>query len=244
MFKSGFVTIIGRPNVGKSTIMNDIIGEKLSIVSNKPQTTRNKIQTILTKEEYQIVFIDTPGIHKPKHRLGEYMVKAAQDTLNDVDVVLLMTSPDGEVGSGDKYIIEQLRGIKTPVILVINKIDLEGKLDEDKVKEMLPAREIIKVSVKDEIDLAKVEDTIHNMFFGGQLEINNDTLITNVRHKNLLESSQKSLKQALSGAQEGLPVDCITIDLKSALESLAKITGEVASDDIIHEIFKQFCLGK
>jgi len=126
-FKSGFVTIIGRPNVGKSTIMNRLIGEKLSIVSSKPQTTRNKIQTILTKDDYQIVFMDTPGIHKPKHRLGEYMVKVAQDTLNDVDVVLFMTSPDGEIGSGDKYIIEELRGTKTPVMLVINKIDQVDK---------------------------------------------------------------------------------------------------------------------
>jgi len=123
MFKSGFVTIIGRPNVGKSTLLNYIMGEKLSIVSSKPQTTRNNIQTILTGEEYQIVFVDTPGIHKPRHKLGEYMVKVANDTVNDVDLIVFVTTPDVEVGKGDIHILEQLRGTNVPVFLVVNKMD-------------------------------------------------------------------------------------------------------------------------
>jgi GTPase len=127
VFKSGFVTIIGRPNVGKSTLMNNLIGEKLSIISNKPQTTRNTIQTILTKDNYQIVFLDTPGIHKPKHMLGEYMVKVAKETLNEVDIIVFMTTPEEYIGAGDKYIIDQFKGIKTPVILIINKIDQTGR---------------------------------------------------------------------------------------------------------------------
>ena len=123
MFKSGFVSIVGRPNVGKSTLMNYIMGEKLSIVSNKPQTTRNNIQTILTTDDYQMVFVDTPGIHKPKHKLGEYMVNAAKDSTKDVDLVLFLTNPGEEIGRGDKFILETLRGKKTPVFLVLNKID-------------------------------------------------------------------------------------------------------------------------
>jgi len=126
-FKSGFVTIIGRPNVGKSTLMNYMIGQKVAITSNKPQTTRNRIQTILTKENYQIVFVDTPGIHKPKHKLGEYMVKVAQNSLSEVDLTIFLTTPNDEVGPGDKFIIEQLKSIKTPVILAINKIDQVNK---------------------------------------------------------------------------------------------------------------------
>lgn len=122
-FKSGFVTIIGRPNVGKSTLMNRLLGEKISIISNKPQTTRNTIQTVLTREGYQIIFLDTPGIHKPQHKLGEYMMKVARDTLNEVDAVLFMVTPDGTAGMGDRYIMDQLKNIKTPVILVINKVD-------------------------------------------------------------------------------------------------------------------------
>ena len=123
MFKSGFVTIVGRPNVGKSTLMNYLMGEKLSIVSNKPQTTRNNIQTILTTKEYQIVFVDTPGIHKPKHKLGEYMVNSAKDSMKDVDLVLFLTNPDDEVGRGDKFILESLKNSKAPVFLVLNKVD-------------------------------------------------------------------------------------------------------------------------
>jgi GTP-binding protein Era len=123
MFKSGFVTIIGRPNVGKSTLLNNLMGEKLSIVSARPQTTRNNIKTILNKEDYQIVFLDTPGMHKPRHKLGEYMVKVAQETLKEVDLVLFLTNPDTEVGKGDEHILEQLRNLKVPVILVLNKID-------------------------------------------------------------------------------------------------------------------------
>lgn len=122
-FKSGFVTIVGRPNVGKSTLMNHLIGEKLSIISSKPQTTRNTIQTILTRSDYQIVFLDTPGIHKPKHKLGEYMVKMANKTLNEVDVILFLITPDETIGAGDRFIIEQLKAVKTPVLLVINKVD-------------------------------------------------------------------------------------------------------------------------
>jgi len=123
MFKSGFVTIIGRPNVGKSTLMNHIIGRKVAIMSNKPQTTRNRIQTILTTEEEQIIFIDTPGIHRPKHKLGEFMNKTALSTFSEVDNVLFLVEPDKYVGAGDRYIIEQLEHVTTPVTLVINKID-------------------------------------------------------------------------------------------------------------------------
>lgn len=126
-FKSGFITIIGRPNVGKSTLMNNLVGEKLSIISSKPQTTRNRIQTVMTKENYQLVFIDTPGIHKPRHILGEYMVKVAEDTLKEVDLILFMVTPDGEVGTGDKFIIDQFKNISTKVILVVNKIDEVSK---------------------------------------------------------------------------------------------------------------------
>jgi GTP-binding protein Era len=123
MFKSGFVTIIGRPNVGKSTLLNWIMGEKLSIVSCKPQTTRNNIQTILTEENFQLVFVDTPGIHKPKHKLGEYMVKIAVDSIKEVDLVLFLTTPEVELGKGDMHILEQLKQCDVPVFLVLNKID-------------------------------------------------------------------------------------------------------------------------
>ena len=132
-FKSGFVTLIGRPNVGKSTLMNYLIGQKIAITSNKPQTTRNRIQTVLTTDEGQIVFVDTPGIHKAKNKLGEYMVNVAEKTLNEVDVVLWLVEPTTFIGAGEQHIAKQIQRVKTPVILVINKVD------SVKREEILPA---------------------------------------------------------------------------------------------------------
>ena len=122
-FKSGFVALIGRPNVGKSTLMNRLIGQKIAITSSKPQTTRNRIQTVYTGEEGQIIFIDTPGIHKAKNKLGEYMVNVAENTLRDVDVILWLVEASDFIGAGERHIAEVLGKVTTPVILVINKID-------------------------------------------------------------------------------------------------------------------------
>ena len=134
MFKSGFVSIVGRPNVGKSTLMNNVVGEKIAIMSDKPQTTRNTIQAVYTDEEAQVVFLDTPGIHKPKNKLGEFMVKSATDAFKNVDLVLFVVDESKKIGPGDRKIIEDLRGIKTPVILVLNKID---KLEESELFELM-----------------------------------------------------------------------------------------------------------
>ena len=126
-FKSGFATLVGRPNVGKSTLMNHLIGQKIAITSNKPQTTRNRIQTVYTSKEGQIVFMDTPGIHKAKNKLGNYMVNAAESTLKEVDVILWLVEPSNFIGAGERHIIEQLKKTSIPVILVINKIDTVEK---------------------------------------------------------------------------------------------------------------------
>ena len=126
-FKSGFATLIGRPNVGKSTLMNALIGQKIAITSNKPQTTRNRIQTVYTSEEGQIVFLDTPGIHKAKNKLGSYMVGVAERTMSEVDVIVWLVEPTDYIGAGEQHIIEQLKKTNTPVILVINKIDTVKK---------------------------------------------------------------------------------------------------------------------
>lgn len=131
-YKSGFVSVIGRPNVGKSTLVNSLIGQKVAIMSDKPQTTRNKILCILNTEDAQIVFIDTPGIHKPKHKLGEYMVETATRTLREVDVILFVVDATASLGAGEQFIMENLASIKTPVMLVVNKIDQVSK------RELLP----------------------------------------------------------------------------------------------------------
>ena len=128
--KSGFVTLIGRPNVGKSTLMNHLIGQKIAITSDKPQTTRNRIQTVYTDERGQIIFLDTPGIHKAKNKLGEYMVSVAERTLKEVDVILWLVEPTTFIGAGERHIAEQLNKVKTPIILAINKIDTVKNQDE------------------------------------------------------------------------------------------------------------------
>ena len=134
MFKSGFVSIVGRPNVGKSTLMNNVVGEKIAIMSDKPQTTRNTIQAVYTDEEAQVVFLDTPGIHKPKNKLGEFMVKSATDAFKNVDLVLFVVDESKKIGPGDRKIIDDLKNIKTPVVLVLNKID---QLNEEELFDLM-----------------------------------------------------------------------------------------------------------
>ncbi|MBD5488726.1 MAG: GTPase Era [Lachnospiraceae bacterium] len=157
-FKSGFATLIGRPNVGKSTLMNALIGQKIAITSNRPQTTRNKIQTVYTSGEGQIVFLDTPGIHKAKNKLGNYMVSVAERTMSDVDVILWLVEPTDYIGAGEQHIIEQLKKTRTPVILVINKIDTVKKelilTFIDAYRKQLDFAEIVPVSAlkKDGLD--------------------------------------------------------------------------------------------
>lgn len=149
--KSGFVTLIGRPNVGKSTLMNCLIGQKIAITSDKPQTTRNRIQTVYTDDRGQIIFLDTPGIHKAKNKLGEYMVHVAEHTLKEVDVILWLVEPTTFIGAGERHIAQQLKNVSTPVMLVINKTDTLKQQDEiltfmAKYKDICEFAEIVPVS--------------------------------------------------------------------------------------------------
>ena len=150
VYKSGFVTLIGRPNVGKSTLMNHLIGQKIAITSEKPQTTRNRIQTVYTDERGQIIFLDTPGIHKAKNKLGEYMVSVAEHTLKEVDVILWLVEPGTYIGASEQQVLKTLNKVKTPVILVINKIDTVKKEDIIKTietyKDVYRCKDIIPVS--------------------------------------------------------------------------------------------------
>ena len=164
-YKSGFVTLIGRPNVGKSTLMNHLIGQKIAITSEKPQTTRNRIQTVYTDEKGQIIFLDTPGIHKAKNKLGEYMVSVAEHTLKEVDVILWLVEPGTYIGAGEQQILKILSRVKTPVFLVINKIDTVKKEDIIKAieayKDVYRFAEIIPVSA---MKKTNTDTLIHTIF--------------------------------------------------------------------------------
>lgn len=178
--KSGFVSLIGRPNVGKSTLMNHLIGQKIAITSDKPQTTRNRIQTVYTDERGQIIFLDTPGIHKAKNKLGEYMVSVAEHTLKEVDVILWLVEPSTFIGAGERHIAEQLNKVKTPVMLVINKIDTVKK-DEiltfiAAYKDICNFAEIIPVSALKEINIDDVKDCIFKYLPEGPQFYDEDTV--------------------------------------------------------------------
>ena len=180
-FKSGFVTLIGRPNVGKSTLMNHLIGQKIAITSEKPQTTRNRIQTVYTDERGQIIFLDTPVIHKAKNKLGEYMVNVAENTLKEVDVILWLVEPTTFIGAGERHIAEQLSKIKTPVILVINKIDTVKSKEEiltfiAAYKDILNFAEIIPVSALKEMNIEDVKSSIFKYLPAGPQFYDEDTV--------------------------------------------------------------------
>lgn len=179
--KTGFATLIGRPNVGKSTLMNRLIGQKIAITSSKPQTTRNRIQTVYTDERGQIVFLDTPGIHKAKNKLGDYMVNVAEHTLKEVDVILFLVEPTDYIGAGEKHIIEQLKKTKTPVILLINKIDTVQKKEElllyiDAYRKEMEFDQIIPVSAKNGEGTEDLLKTIFDYLPYGPMFYDEDTI--------------------------------------------------------------------
>ena len=204
-YKSGFATLIGRPNVGKSTLMNCIIGQKIAITSNKPQTTRNRIQTVYTSETGQIVFLDTPGIHKAKNKLGDYMVHAAERTLKEVDVVLFLVEPSTFIGAGEQHIIEMLKTIHTPVILVINKVDTVKK-DEipafiEAYRKQMDFAEIVPLSALKERNVDTLVDCIFKYLPYGEPYYDEDTVtdqpIRQITAELIREKAVKCLEDAV-----------------------------------------------
>lgn len=214
MFKSGFVTIVGRPNVGKSTLLNQIMGEKLSIVSNKPQTTRNNIQTILTGENHQLVFVDTPGIHKPKHKLGEYMVNSAKDSIKEVDLVLFLINPEEEIGRGDRFIIETLKNQKAPIFLVVNKIDeftQERLVNTLQIySKELEFKEIIPISALKNKNVDKLLELMIDAMPEGP-KYYPDDMITDVQERFVISEiiREKALRTLRDEIPHGIAVDII-----------------------------------
>ncbi len=179
-YRSGFATLIGRPNVGKSTLMNHLIGQKIAITSKKPQTTRNRIQTVYSEERGQIVFLDTPGIHKAKNKLGEFMVHAAQDALREVDLILWLVEPAKFIGEGDRAIAEQLSKCETPVVLVINKIDTVKKEEIltciNAYKDLLEFIEIVPVSALKGENQKELLDVLFRHLPEGPMYFDEDTI--------------------------------------------------------------------
>ncbi len=210
-FYSGFVSVIGRPNVGKSTLSNRLVGQKISIVSSKPQTTRNKIRLILTKDDYQIVFLDTPGIHVPKSKLGSYMVKSANTTLNEVDVILYLIEPSRKIGEQDNLILQKLETVDTPVFLVINKIDTVDKEQLLEVMNVYSKRynfaEIIPISAEKDQNI----DTLMNLMRANLQEgpmYYDEELVTDEPERQIVSEiiREKALRQLQDEIPHGIAV--------------------------------------
>ncbi len=204
--KSGFVTLIGRPNVGKSTLMNRLIGQKIAITSNKPQTTRNRIQTVYTDDRGQIVFVDTPGIHKAKNKLGEYMVNMAERTLSEVDVILWLVEPTTYIGAGEQHIAKQLKTTKTPVILVINKVDTVKKEEIlkfiDAYKDVCDFAEIVPVSALKGVNTDTMLEVIFKYLPYGPMFYDEDTVTDQPQRQIVAELIRE---KALRSLDEEIP---------------------------------------
>lgn len=242
-FKSGFVTLIGRPNVGKSTLMNEIIGQKIAITSNKPQTTRNRIQTVYTTENEQIIFLDTPGIHKSKNRLGEYMVNVAKETLNDVDVILFLVEPTDYIGAGEKHIMEQLKKAKAPVILVINKIDTVKKDDLfayiDAYMKEFSFDEVVPVSALKRNNIDELIKCIVKYLPYGEMYYDEDTVTDQpVRQITAELIREKALKCLNDEIPHGIAV---TIEQMNFTESIVDIDATIICE---RESHKGIIIGK
>lgn len=228
-FKSGFVALIGRPNVGKSTLMNKIIGQKVAITSNKPQTTRNKIQTVYTSDEGQIVFLDTPGIHKAKNKLGEYMVNVAEKTFEEVDVILWLVEPDKKIGPGDKHIIEELEKTNIPVILVINKIDSVKKEEVPEIinayKDAYDFKEIIPASAMRGENVDTIVTELLNNLPEGPMYYDEDTLTDQPMRQIVAEIIRE---KALHALNEEVPHGiAVTIELMKERETKKGVITDI-----------------
>ena len=237
--KSGFIGLIGRPNVGKSTLLNNIIGKKVAITSDKPQTTRNIIQGIYNDDETQIVFVDTPGIHKPNHKLGKYLNKQAYYSINDVDVILMMVDGSEALGPGDKYVIEKLKEVDKPVILVINKID---KLNREKImlkinlyKDLYNFAEIVPVSALKK-DNVKTLVTVLKKYLNQTVKYYEDDQITNKPLEFVISEMVREKVFRLTDDEVPHSVTCVTENIEKNKNSYSINVVIIVDRDALKKI--------
>ncbi|WP_347992708.1 GTPase Era [uncultured Eubacterium sp.] len=244
-YKSGLVALIGRPNVGKSTLMNKIIGQKIAITSNKPQTTRNKIQTVYTCDQGQIIFLDTPGIHKAKNKLGEYMVNVAEKTLKEVDVILWLVEPSTFIGAGEQHIAEQLKDINVPVILVINKIDTVKKEEIlvfiDAYRKILDFAEIIPASALRDKNADEIVESIFKYLPQGPQYYDEDTVTDQPMRQIVAEIIRE---KALHALNEEIPHGIAVTIEKMKERKNGKITDIEATIICERDSHKGIIIGK
>ncbi|MEG1583436.1 MAG: tRNA uridine-5-carboxymethylaminomethyl(34) synthesis GTPase MnmE, partial [Anaerovorax sp.] len=236
------VTIVGKPNVGKSSLMNALLKESRAIVTEIAGTTRDTIEEMITIKGIPIKLTDTAGIRETADTIEKIGIEKSKEAFNKSDLLIFLIDASQDLEEADLDIIKYLENKKA--IVLLNKIDLGREIKAKKIKEYLPKAIILEISVKHETGIEQLEDQIEQLVYGGDVKQNDSMLITNVRHKNLLEQGKKAMEDAKKMAELGEALDFIEVDLKNAYQLLGEMVGESVTDDIIDKVFERFCLGK
>jgi tRNA modification GTPase len=243
ILREGIVTaIVGRPNVGKSSLLNALAQENKAIVTDIPGTTRDVIEEFVTVNGIPLKLLDTAGIRETADVVERIGVERSRSALSDADLILLVLNHHDLLHEDERLLMSQLSGRQ--VIAVINKTDLPGKLETNEIEAFIPHERIVRLSVLEEEGLDRLEEAISGMFFSGKLESADLTYVSNARHIALLRQTDRALKDAVMASEEGIPIDIIQIDVRTAWELLGEIIGDTAGESLLDQIFSQFCLGK
>jgi tRNA modification GTPase len=243
ILREGLNTVIlGKPNVGKSSLLNAILRENRAIVTDIPGTTRDIIEEYVNIDGIPLRIIDTAGIRDTDDIVEQIGVDRAKQTVLDADLIIAVFDASRKLSDEDHQIIDLIKDKKT--IVILNKTDLPSKYDEDYFKSILNDKEIIIASITSGIGLENLEKSIKNMFYDGEVQINSDTLVTNIRHKDQLIKSLDNINNAIDDINMNVPIDCIEVDLKDCWENLGEISGDTIGEDILDKIFSEFCIGK
>ncbi|NLC04520.1 MAG: tRNA uridine-5-carboxymethylaminomethyl(34) synthesis GTPase MnmE, partial [Tissierellia bacterium] len=243
ILRDGLNTIIlGKPNVGKSSLLNAVLRENRAIVTNIPGTTRDIIEEFINIDGIPLKIVDTAGIRHTEDLVEKIGVDRAKDTVEKADLIIAVFDASIELSDEDYSIIELIKDKKT--IALLNKTDLDSLYDEDDLKKLLNGSQVIPSSITTGIGVDILESSIKDMFYSGEIEIDSDIIINNMRHKNQLELALENINSALKDIEALVPLDCIEVDLRNCWENLGEITGDSVSEDIIDKIFAEFCLGK
>lgn len=232
-------TIIGKPNVGKSSLLNALLKENRAIVTDIPGTTRDVIEEYIDLDGISLKINDTAGIRDTEDIVEKIGVEKSVSFISDSDLIIAIFDSSREFDDEDRKILDLIRDKKS--IVLLNKIDLDGGFDFD---ENLEGIEVIHTSIKNNVGIEDLENKIIEMFNDGYIEANNDNIITNIRHRDIINKAIKSLESSLHDMEAGVPIDCFEVDLRNAWEILGEITGETVDDDVLNKIFSDFCIGK
>lgn len=243
ILRDGLNTVIlGKPNVGKSSLLNAILRENRAIVTNIPGTTRDVIEEYVNIDGIPLKIVDTAGIRETENVVERIGVDKAREMVNKADLIIAVFDISNDLTDEDYEIIDIVKDKKA--IVLLNKIDLPNQFTVDFIKGLLPDKKIVTSSIRNNIGLDLLEEEIKNMFYSGHLDVESDVVVTNIRHKNQLSKALKNIEDGLEGIRLKLPLDCVEVDIKSCWENLGEISGDTVSEDILDKIFSEFCIGK